>query len=521
MVKRSGRYGDFWGCNRYPDCKGTRNGSDVPRESNPVKKVDSVENAKREFVPSKHQQAIFDFVKNGEGHAVVEAVAGSGKTTTIVMALEFADPDSDVAFVAFNRHIAKELAKRAPNHVKVSTLHSLGYAACRKAYGNRILVEPSKVNKILETVMDKYVHGNKFSTIRRLVSLVKANLTDTSNDDLMQLASRYGIELNGDQDVIFNAVRIVVKKSYDQRKTVVDYDDMCWVPVVDSLVSRLFDFLFVDEAQDLNANQIQLVLQHLKAGGRVVAVGDRNQSLYGFRGADVNAIPNIIEALDAKTLPLSITYRCPKSHVRLAQQLVPEIQAAPWAGEGVVRDIIAQNLVAEALHGDMVLCRTNAPLVSPCFELIRSGIKAVIRGRDIGKGLQVLIRKMKADTVVVLMAKLTEYKNREMAKLLAAEKASMAQAVQDKVETIIALADGMETIMELSFRIEQVFSDDVEGVVFSSVHRAKGLEAERVYILRPELMPHPMAKQEWELVQEENIKYVAYTRSKSELVFVR
>jgi len=515
MVKRSGRYGDFWGCNRYPTCKGTRPYNGAP-ESNPKANPEP----EKEFVPSDFQKAIFEFVKNGEGHAVVEAVAGSGKTTTIVRALEFTDPDSDVAFLAFNRHIAKELAKRAPKHVMVSTLHSLGYAACRKAYGLKILVEPKKISKILETIMDKYVHGNKFGVIRQLVSLVKANLVDTSDNDLMALAEHYGIGLNGDQAVIFDAVRVVVKKSYDQRKTVIDYDDMCWLPVIDSHVSQLFDFMFVDEAQDLNSAQIQLVLQHLKAGGRIVAVGDRNQSLYGFRGADVNAISNIVKSLKAKTLPLSITYRCPKSHVRLAQKMVPDIQAAEWAKEGVVRDS-GGVLTGKAEPGDMVICRTNAPLVSPCFALIRRGVKAVIRGRDIGKGLQVLIRKMKADTIVMLMSKMTEYKDREVAKLLAADKTTMAQNLQDKVETIIALTDGVDTITELSFRIEQVFSDDVEGVVFSSVHRAKGLESKRVYILRPELMPHPMAKQPWELVQEQNIKYVAYTRSLYELVFVR
>lgn len=519
MLKRHRRSDNasFWGCNRYPDCKGTRSCDDI--SNSVVETKDGSAQQDREFIPSKYQLAVFDFVENGDGHCVVEAVAGSGKTTTVVKALKFTNPDSDVAFVAFNRHIAKELARRAPRHVKVSTLHSLGYAACRQAYG-KVLAEPDKVQKILESIMDKFVHGNKFSVIRRLVSLVKANLADIIDEDLDHLAGRYGVVLNGDRDVIFNAVRRVVKISYEQRKVVIDYDDMCWLPVVDSHVSQLFDFLFVDEAQDLNVNQIQLVLQHLKPGGRVVAVGDRNQSLYGFRGADVDAIPNLIKTLGAKILPLSITYRCPKSHVELAQRLVPDIQPADWAKEGIVRDVPEGVMIAEASDGDMVLCRTNAPLVAPAFTLIRNGTKAVIRGRDIGKGLQVLVRKMKADSMLSLMTKLAEYKSREVSKLLAANKTSMAQVVGDKVDTIIALADGVETITGLTFRIEQVFSDDVEGVVFSSVHRAKGLEAERVYILRQDLMPHPMAKQPWEQVQEKNIQYVAYTRSKHELVFV-
>jgi len=73
---------------------------------------------------------------------------------------------------------------------------------------------------------------------------------------------------------------------------------------------------------------------------------------------------------------------------------------------------------------------------------------------------------------------------------------------------------------ELVHKIEGLFSDEIEGVVCSSVHRAKGLEADRVFIIRRDLMPHPMAQSPWELVQEKNLEYVAITRSKNELIFV-
>jgi superfamily I DNA/RNA helicase len=65
-----------------------------------------------------------------------------------------------------------------------------------------------------------------------------------------------------------------------------------------------------------------------------------------------------------------------------------------------------------------------------------------------------------------------------------------------------------------------VFSEDKAAVQFSSAHRSKGLEAENVYILEPGLMPHPMAKLEWEKEQEGNVWWVAHTRSKKTLTFV-
>jgi len=65
-----------------------------------------------------------------------------------------------------------------------------------------------------------------------------------------------------------------------------------------------------------------------------------------------------------------------------------------------------------------------------------------------------------------------------------------------------------------------VFSDDKQGIAFSTVHKAKGLEADRVFILHPEMMPHPKASKPWEQQQERNIKYVSETRSKEYLGFV-
>lgn len=62
-----------------------------------------------------------------------------------------------------------------------------------------------------------------------------------------------------------------------------------------------------------------------------------------------------------------------------------------------------------------------------------------------------------------------------------------------------------------------------KGVTLSTIHKAKGLEAEKVYILALDLMPHPIALKsgkDWVLEQEKNMKYVAITRSKFELVYI-
>jgi len=569
MVQRQSKSGPFYACPRYPACNGSTDYFEYdpgkalerypewnkainsyrwagktlwePITGQTVEEIVKIDYAEAEhkvaalqgeivdkpsgFVPSVYQQAIFDAVKSFtkaavRGHLVVNAVAGSGKTTTIVQALELIPSYFKVVFVAFNRHIAAELKRRAPNNVRVTTYNGLGWGIVLKAFPGCDLDE-FKLDRILLTILDKETHKHLYSPVKQIVGLLKANLMEATLDNMNHLCDHHGIELNGDADVVFAAAGLLLERSMDVTD-VADYDDQCYWPIAMDLPMPKYDFVFVDEAQDTNKCQIELALRSVSETGHIVAVGDPYQSLYGFRGADVDAIPNIVDALNAKTLPLSVTYRNPKSVVELVNQKFEEIplEAAEWAIDGKIETIHIEKAVTEMVSGDMILCRTNAPLVRPAFTLIRQGIKATIRGRDIGKGLLVLIKKMQGVDMPDLMLKLADYKEREMAKLIAADKGSQAQSVEDKVDTVIALADGLNEIQALETRIESVFSDDDEGVIFSSVHRSKGLEAKRVYLLRPDLMPHPMAKKDWEQVQERNIEYVAYTRSLEQLIFV-
>lgn len=484
-----------------------------------------------QFVPSVYQQAIFDWMKTGEGNLIVEAVAGSGKTRTIVEALKFTDSSQLVAFVAFNSHIAKELKSRAPSHVYTATLHSLGFSAIRAAFG-KVEVDEYKLDKILDEFIprpDRYAPQEEKSenklkrgVISKLVSMAKATLVDATNESaVMDMCDRYGIDLNGYQKEFVALLPDVLNRCM-ARTQVIDFDDMVWLPVVLNLDCTKYDWLFVDECQDLNKTQIALVLLSIALAGRVVCVGDRRQSLYGFRGADTEAVENIIAALNAKTMPLSICYRCPSSHLDMAREIVPQIEARPNAPEGNVQTITEANLLGLVKLGDMVICRINAPLVPVAFELIRRGIKAVVRGRDIGKNLAQLSDNLGGETMEEFYAHLGDYSSKEMQRLEYRNALdSQVQSLTDKVNTLYAVAQEVDQPSQIGRKIESIFSDDVEGIVLSSVHRAKGLEANRVFILRPELMPMVRENQQaWEKVQELNCKYVALTRSKSELYLV-
>lgn len=553
MKLRNGKYGKFWGCNNFPNCRGTRNGDYMLSEDNygssPVEQVKDVvvtikddisintktalaeAKKRKEFVPSKYQQDIYDWMlanmvlieTTGQGkHLVIRAGAGTGKTTTGLQMLAYTK-GLDVLFCAFNKAIQMTLAVRAPKHVTVKTFHALGFAACRKAFDVTFDdIDNSKLYKLFKDTVDYNVHKHLYPPVKQLISLVKANLTGVTVNDLQGLVDYYGIDVGKDVGLIFELVKVIYNKSV-QMTSSIDFDDMCYLPVFYDLPLHEYDLVFIDESQDINKNQTDLIMKSVKPTGTIVAVGDDYQSMYGYRGANVDSIKNLIDNLAAEELPLSLTYRCPKSHVRYINKNFPEIPFEMFDGndEGKILYWSLQDALLNWKEHDMVLCRTNAPLIQPCFALIRKGIKATIRGRDIGKGLIDLICKMEAIDIIDLVENLSDYEYREVTKLLALGKKQAAANLRDTIATIFALSEGVFTIRDLENRINTVFKDnDTEGVIFSTVHKAKGLEAEHVSILEPGLMPHPAASQDWELLQERNIEYVALTRSKNTLVFV-
>jgi len=93
-------------------------------------------------------------------------------------------------------------------------------------------------------------------------------------------------------------------------------------------------------------------------------------------------------------------------------------------------------------------------------------------------------------------------------------------ALEDKISTLLFLAKLSNSIEDLKMKIKTIFTDEIKGIVLSTVHKAKGLESNRVFIVRPDLMPLPNARS-WQYIQEKNLEYVAYTRARLELIIDR
>jgi DNA helicase-2/ATP-dependent DNA helicase PcrA len=510
----------FWGCSDFPRCRGFR----------PFQEENNQQRGKLIQNPSPYQRDVFDWIQYGEGNAVVEAVAGSGKTCTMVHAASLFDKGAESVFLAFNKHIADELSSKVPAHVTCGTMHSLCLRSLRDF--NPIKIDDSKCRNITKSLVDKVVPDSEVNarseitrTLLRMVSLAKSTLVNPYiESEVLGLLAEYNLTFSIEeyQKTAIELLPQILEKSKEER-TLIDFDDMIWHVYVHNLPIKQYQWVVCDEAQDLNNLQMEILKRMIAPGGRCICVGDRFQSIYGFRGANNQAIPLLIEKLNAKILPLNVCYRCPSRHIELAQKIVPQIESTETAKPGVIEHYSYSEVQNQLKDGDLILCRCNAPLVGLCFSLIERGIKATIKGRDIGQSLVTLIESMRAKDLPNLIEKITAYEEKETAKLNEKGWIMAAQSLSDRCNVILTIShrSEMHSIGDVSGFIDSLFQDYTkEGITCSSVHKAKGLEAESVYILYPNLMPLKYAKTDEDIQQERNIEYVALTRSKQFLGFI-
>jgi len=510
-------------------------------------------------------------------HVSVNAGAGCGKTTTVEWAYRSrvlgqkipftpsvaqeaimdcfvgTPPTASVQFVCFNKSIATEFNNR---NLPGCTNHSLGFSAVRRFLPRVNVKAEYRIKDICEDLgFDPKKDWDTIRLLEKVTSLSRMNLVgwredqdpkdpgslfpeDLCHSDLDSLVAHYGLDLNGKERTVYSTLPQILRRCASDLSKI-NFDDMIWLPVVRGLPLDQFDLLFVDERQDLNLCQLALLK---RACERMAGIGDVNQAIYGFSGASAEAFGLMDSWMESsergiRSLRLMETRRCPKAVVALAQSIVPDFQALPEAPEGrITRGITWDTMLGlgsssdpssefACRPGDMILCRVNAPLVQMVYRFIREGKRANIQGRDIGQGILSLVRKSKASSIQELIVWAEDARGEEERKVLSSKypSDSKLQAINDKYDCVNHLAMSCQSIQDLENRINVIFQDNADRsstILLSSVHRAKGLEAERVYILCPEKMPLVMKNpQPWELDQERNLQYVAWTRSKSDLIF--
>ena len=496
---------------------------------------------KFDFTPSKYQEKFFDFVQHGVGNAVIEAAAGSGKSSTCVAAMKLIPKDQKCLFIAFNKSIADELNERlkSRSNCVARTTHSLGFLMLRRNLGSDIEVDEYKYRKFVKNNIGSLTTASEFirtkqqaeeyiDNITMLIDFSRFNLAQ-SEKEINEIAQKYSIPVSFDECAI---TRKCLEWGKEHTETI-DYTDMVWLPVELSLapIGLTYDWVFFDEAQDASLCTIQLFLKCIKRGGRFVSVGDKNQSVNMFAGSSEDAFDFMKNYPNTTFFELPITYRCAKNIVAFANQLVPNM----FAREGAPDGAIVQNChIKDIKEGDMVLCRSKAPLVRLYVKLLRKNINCYIKGSDIGANLinelekidkEVLNADLSGDGVFVQLWDkfFTERNKLIQTRGLDYDDATLSSYMMEKydvINTLLILSEKHKTKSDLIQHIREIFQEDSKGVCLSTIHKAKGLEADNVYILCHSTMPSKLAVRDWEKLQEQNLMYVAYTRAKNLLGFV-
>lgn len=473
---------------------------------------------------SDYQKAIFKYGEETEGSLLVQAVAGAGKTTTSIELSNYVE--GSTIFLAFNKAIATELQHR---DVNAKTFHGVCYGAIKNEFSS--MVDGNKLNEIMKTSLSfeqKRMYGG---SIRRLIGLAKQSGVGIfyGYEHFQKIWVDYDLDMSNNQGNLrdlFSLTELIFEKSITNVRKI-DFDDMLYLTVKHDLKLKSYKNIFVDEAQDTNEIQRAIVRQMMKKKTRIFAFGDRNQSIYRFRGSNSNSMDLIKQEFKCEELPLSISYRCPKKVVEYAKNFSPYIEASDNAIDGeVINHVAGQWKPTDLQIDDYVLCRFTKPIINIAYTLLKASIPVQVLGRDIGKGLKVLIDKCRTpdNSIDSLIQSVKQYQFRELEKV-DPENESKINSINDKVETLLSLCESLpenkRTVYELNDTIDILFEDKDKAVKLSTVHKSKGLEAKRIIWVNHHQCPPKWASHPEDQQQERNICYVAITRSMKELHLVQ
>lgn len=491
---------------------------------------------------SQEQLDIFDFAEYGVQNLIVQAVAGAGKTTTLIECANRIDPDKKILLLAHNKSTRDTLKERIGNkpNVSVYTLHGLGWRMFAEHFEKTPMLSEDKywsyVNQNLDSIAgDEYmrlkpvVKMNYKSNVLDLINKSRQNLKQ-SEKEIKKLAKRkYGMNLIGNEA---KTVSDILKWGANSLDTV-DFLDLLWLPSEKGYFTKKYtaDIIMLDEAQDASLAQQDVVSRCFTRSTRLFAFGDRDQTINSWAGSDTEAFDHLKDSStfrrDAKELPLTTNYRCGKKIIEYAKQYTNNgIKARIGAPDG---EIIFNARLSNIKDGDMVLCRNIAPLMEVYRTCLNNGKKVYFRGEQLGKNLISNVDCTSGDSIKEII---NDMKKRLISlwhfiasenNILLEEAASDFRVVKllDSIQAMESLPKTVETRNDFKKFVEDVFSDEgKEGIELSTIHRAKGLEADNVFVICPSLIPSKLSTLDWQIEEEQHLLYVMCTRPKNTLNFV-
>lgn len=494
------------------------------------------------IVFSKEQEDIFEFAAKGTFNMIVQAVAGAGKTTTLVECANRVKPEKKILLLAHNRSTRDTLRERIgeKENVRVFTLHGLAWRLYTEHFEDKPEIDDDKYRKYVNSNMDTIATDiyrclnipQKLmykANVFELINMARNNLKQSEKEIRRMATKKYGMTLLADE---CHFVANVLNWGMNNRETV-DYLDLLWLPSQLGYFTKRYvaDIIMLDEAQDASIAQQDIIKRCFKRETRLFAFGDDDQTINSWCGSDTDSFAHLKDANEfrrpAVEFPLTTNYRCGKNIIEYAKQYTEkDIKARDDAEDGV---IVHDAELYQVKDGDMILCRNTSPLMQVYRKGVALGKRMYFRGEELGKNLIKAADCAYGDTIEEIIESMKkrliatwqfQAKAMNVTEIEAAHDPSVVSLL-DTIKTMESLPPTVVTRKDLEKFIKDVFSDEGrDGIQLSTIHRAKGLEADNVFIICPSLIPSRLARLDWQLIEERHLQYVMCTRPKHSLNFI-
>jgi ATP-dependent DNA helicase UvrD/PcrA len=468
--------------------------------------------------PTEEQLAIVERARSTTDNILLSALAGAAKTSTLVLIAK-AIPDTQMLCLAFNKRIADEMQTRLPSNCKAQTLNSLGHRVWGEATGRRIIIDSSKTYNIVKALVDDCPRGDKdilYENFAELIRIVDFGKTcGYIPTDHYERAKRLH-----DDDSFFNhieqkltdleigivrmATLLSLKEAFEGK---CDYNDQILMPTVFHGAFPRNPLTLVDEAQDLSALN-HATLKKMIGQRRLIAVGDANQAIYGFRGAHEESMAKLQREFNMTEMHLSISFRCPKEVVKHVHWRAPHMRWPEWAVDGIV-SYLKSWAPDDLPESATIICRNNAPLFKLAIKLLIAGRPVELHGRDVVASLTKVMRKFGGNDLraVDVLDKIALWEEKQKEK----NKYRAHDSIEDRAECMrIFMSQGTNLGEALAYAQHMVAMHS--PLKMMTGHKAKGLEFDNVFFLDSFLIGTDE--------QESNLRYVISTRAKETLTYV-
>lgn len=466
--------------------------------------------------PTPEQNAVVERARTTTDNILLSALAGAAKTSTLVLIAE-ALPNLQILTLAFNKRIAVEMQERLPSNCQAMTLNSLGHRTWMEATGRRLRIEAGKTYAIMKELVD--AHPNKFTLYENFAELMR--IVDFGKSCGYVPSNHYEkAKRLMDDDAFFNhieqklspieinivreATLLSLKQAFEG---LCDYNDQILMPTVFHGAFPRYLLTLVDKAQDLSALN-HATLRKMIGQRRLIAVGDPNQAIYGFRGAHEESMGTLRREFSMHEMHLSISFRCPRAIVNHSHWRAPTMRWPEWAKEGSV-NYLDKWTPDDLPESATIICRNNAPLFRIAIKLLIAGRPVELHGRDVVAGLTKIMRKFGGSDLrnVDVLDKIDVWEEQQKAK----NKHRAHGSIEDRAECMrIFASQGLTLGDALAYAQHMVQMHS--PLKMMTGHKAKGLEFDNVFFLDEELIGITE--------QEPNLRYVIITRAKETLTYI-